>query len=84
MAGNVLSIDLKESNVVQRIKDVCTCELHCRDCQGCLHQYVCSCNDSSSSSNMCKHIHLVCRHSGNHDVTSPTAGSSDSKSDGMF
>ncbi|VEN59296.1 unnamed protein product [Callosobruchus maculatus] len=80
---NVLSIDLKESNVVQRIKDVCTCELHCRDCEGCLHQYVCSCNDSFLSSNMCKHIHLVCRHSENQDVTLPTSGTSDPINNGM-
>ncbi|CAH2016159.1 unnamed protein product [Acanthoscelides obtectus] len=66
---NVLSIDLKESNVVQRIRDSCDCESSCLYCQRCLHQYVCSCNDFFLGSNMCKHIHLICRYSDDQETT---------------
>lgn len=40
----------------------CSCEIVCTDCETCIHRFSCSCLDSSVSWNMCKHIHLLCRH----------------------
>lgn len=48
-------------HVIQEIKKDCQCKLICTDCNTCLHQYSCSCVDSSINWNMCKHIHAVCR-----------------------
>ncbi|XP_044749811.1 uncharacterized protein LOC123310409 [Coccinella septempunctata] len=35
------------------------CQLKCTLCNICIHEYICSCIDSSIKFNMCKHIHLV-------------------------
>lgn len=37
------------------------CMLLCVDCQICIHQFQCSCLDSSIRYNLCKHIHLVAK-----------------------
>ena len=37
-----------------------SCNLRCSDCNACLHDYFCSCQDNCVRLNMCKHIHLVC------------------------
>ncbi|KFM70403.1 hypothetical protein X975_24702, partial [Stegodyphus mimosarum] len=31
------------------------------ECKSCIHNYICTCIDSSIKWNMCKHIHLICR-----------------------
>ncbi len=36
-----------------------TCNLVCASCRACVHDFHCSCHDSSVISNMCKHIHLL-------------------------
>ncbi|KAB0804500.1 hypothetical protein PPYR_01470 [Photinus pyralis] len=46
---------------VEARKINCTCKLVCQQCHACIHQYSCSCIDSSVKWNMCKHVHLVCR-----------------------
>ncbi|KAJ8911225.1 hypothetical protein NQ315_014937, partial [Exocentrus adspersus] len=45
---------------IEKIKEVCDCQLICTDCGVCIHKYTCSCIDSSVRWNMCKHIHLLC------------------------
>lgn len=42
----------------------CRCQIVCAGCRTCIHKYSCSCADSAISWNMCKHIHLLCRHLG--------------------
>ena len=48
---------------VQRIHSTCpknpSCRLICRECQICIHQYVCNCPNSLILHTLCKHIHLV-------------------------
>ncbi len=62
----VTSLDEKNIYEVQRIHSKCpknpSCRLTCRDCQICIHQYVCNCPDSLILHTLCKHIHLVERY----------------------
>ncbi|GFS98241.1 uncharacterized protein NPIL_151301 [Nephila pilipes] len=52
-----------ETYLVQESNTNCSCLLICTDCSNtCIHNYSCSCLDASVKWNMCKHIHLVCRH----------------------
>lgn len=37
------------------------CVLMCKDCNFCLHNFICTCLDNAVRWNMCKHIHLLCR-----------------------
>lgn len=39
----------------------CKCTLMCVNCDTCIHEFYCTCIDSSIKFNMCKHIHLVAR-----------------------
>ncbi|ERL94932.1 hypothetical protein D910_12204, partial [Dendroctonus ponderosae] len=39
----------------------CDCQLHCDECECCIHTYSRDCIDGSIRWNMCKHVHLVCR-----------------------
>ncbi|CAH1971067.1 unnamed protein product [Acanthoscelides obtectus] len=57
----------KELNTVRKVQEDCDCDSRCLDCQGCIHEYVCSCIESSQKQNMCRHIHLVCRYNRNED-----------------
>ena len=63
----VTSLDEKNIYEVQRIHSKCpknpSCRLICRECQICIHQYVCNCPDSLILHTHCKHIHLVERYS---------------------
>ena len=63
----VTSLDEKNIYEVQRIHSKCpknpSCRLICRECQICIHQYVCNCPDSLILHTLCKHIHLVERYS---------------------
>jgi hypothetical protein len=63
---NVTSLDEKNVYEVQRIHSKCpknpSCRLSCRECQICIHQYVCNCPDSLILHTLCKHIHLVERY----------------------
>ncbi|XP_068083806.1 uncharacterized protein, partial [Anabrus simplex] len=47
--------------VVQENDISCNCSLVCDDCNTCIHQYACTCIDSSVKWNMCKHIHSICQ-----------------------
>lgn len=38
----------------------CRCEIYCDACDSCIHNYVCSCTNSSLEWNMCHHIHYLC------------------------
>lgn len=38
------------------------CILKCDDCNACLHNFKCSCEDYAERGNMCKHIHIVCQY----------------------
>ncbi|BET02747.1 Zinc finger protein [Nesidiocoris tenuis] len=51
-SGNTYDVSKSE-------KEECGCELRCDDCNICIHMFQCSCPDSSTHFNMCKHIHLV-------------------------
>ncbi|GFS54819.1 MULE domain-containing protein [Nephila pilipes] len=52
-----------ETCLVQENNTNCSCKLICTDCSNtCIHNYSCTCQDASVKWNMCKHIHLVCRH----------------------
>ncbi len=33
----------------------------CDECKTCIHQFYCSCLDSSIRWNVCKHIHYLCK-----------------------
>ena len=37
------------------------CRLNCFECNVCIHQYSCQCVDHLLYTNICKHIHLLCR-----------------------
>ncbi|KAH1008338.1 uncharacterized protein LOC109535894 isoform X1 [Dendroctonus ponderosae] len=52
----------QELYFVEQRKLHCNCKIICQECDACLHQYSCTCIDSSVRYNMCKHIHLVCTH----------------------
>jgi len=54
----------KEEYTVTRSNDKCLavdCDMHCFECEACVHSYVCTCPDNVRSFNMCKHMHLVCQ-----------------------
>ncbi|XP_050512584.1 uncharacterized protein LOC126888397 [Diabrotica virgifera virgifera] len=61
-SSEVYTVEKKECNN-------CKCKLICSDCKACLHQYTCTCLESSIKWNMCKHIHLVCRILNKHQIT---------------
>ncbi|CAG9761474.1 unnamed protein product [Ceutorhynchus assimilis] len=47
---------------IQKQETICKdCPLICKPCNVCLHQFQCSCLDSTVKYNICKHIHLVAR-----------------------
>ncbi|XP_050303264.1 uncharacterized protein LOC126741036 [Anthonomus grandis grandis] len=48
-------------NIASETTD-CKCQLLCNECKTCIHQFCCSCLDSSVKYNMCKHIHLLIRY----------------------
>ncbi|KAJ4436392.1 hypothetical protein ANN_19024 [Periplaneta americana] len=54
------SSDVKDVYFVQESALSCNCKLLCIECNTCIHQYTCTCMDSSIKWNMCKHIHNVC------------------------
>lgn len=59
---DVPSTSCQEFYKVEERKLICNnCKLVCQQCNACIHQYSCSCIDSSVKWNMCKHVHLVCR-----------------------
>lgn len=58
---SVLSSSSSEMYNVQRDDTNCSCSLICQHCKACIHNFKCTCIDSSIRWNMCKHIHLVCR-----------------------
>jgi hypothetical protein len=59
MGWQVASNSSNEMYLIEEIKESCTCQLVCDECNSCLHRYSCTCLDSSVKWNMCKHIHLV-------------------------
>lgn len=44
---------------IQETSKMCDCKLICTDCLICIHNFTCSCIDSSIKYNICKHIHLL-------------------------
>ncbi|GFY53674.1 MULE domain-containing protein [Trichonephila inaurata madagascariensis] len=49
--------------LVQQNNTNCSCKLIYTDCSNtCIRNYSCTCLDANVKWNMCKHIHLVCRH----------------------
>lgn len=46
-------------NVEKHEIENCDCKLICEPCKICIHQFACSCSESSIQWNMCYHIHLV-------------------------
>lgn len=51
---------LRDFYQVKNVGALCIdCELRCTDCGTCIHEYICTCDDSAISNNICKHIHLV-------------------------
>ena len=50
-----------EIYVIEKIQNHSCCKLACSLCDVCIHQYICTCMDSSIKWNMCKHIHYLCR-----------------------
>ena len=39
----------------------CGCKLRCDNCNICIHYYSCTCHDYLIRSNLCKHIHYLCK-----------------------
>lgn len=58
----VPSNSCKEIYIVEKLQSSCTCKIMCNECGVCIHRYTCTCLDCSIKWNMCKHIHLVCKH----------------------
>ncbi|XP_044762128.1 uncharacterized protein LOC123319303 [Coccinella septempunctata] len=56
------STETSEIYTIKEIPVACRCEFICPECKCCIHKYLCSCLDSYVKWNMCKHIHLLCRH----------------------
>ncbi|XP_050309168.1 uncharacterized protein LOC126745382 isoform X2 [Anthonomus grandis grandis] len=59
---NIASETTAELYVIQKVQRDCKCQLLCNECKTCIHQFCCSCLDSSVKYNMCKHIHLLIRY----------------------
>ena len=38
------------------------CQLKCKECNICIHQFICDCPDSLIHNTICKHVHLLQRH----------------------
>ncbi|CAG9837716.1 unnamed protein product [Diabrotica balteata] len=55
----VPSMSSTEVYYIHRDVESCMCTLKCEDCGICVHQFYCTCMDSSIKFNMCKHIHAV-------------------------
>ncbi|XP_072375185.1 uncharacterized protein [Diabrotica undecimpunctata] len=55
----VPSMSSTELYYIQRDVESCLCTLKCEDCGICIHEFYCTCMDSSIKFNMCKHIHAV-------------------------
>lgn len=49
---------------IDEVNSSCDCDLKCDKCNVCVHRFTCTCPDNIVKSNMCKHIHLVCRYIG--------------------
>lgn len=64
---------------VYRDTECCNCSLRCSDCNICIHEYYCTCIDSSIQFNMCKHIHVVGRLLNNPQNILPNEGKNKSK-----
>ncbi|KAK3923510.1 PKS-NRPS hybrid synthetase [Frankliniella fusca] len=46
--------------VTRNLSNSCSgCELYCKHCRVCIHEFSCSCHDFLTHGNMCKHIHAV-------------------------
>lgn len=55
---------VKEIYIIEeRMRVECSknCKLICAECNTCSHKFTCSCPDNAILSNMCKHIHLLCK-----------------------
>lgn len=59
---NIASSSKLKVYKIEEHNTTCKCQLACRDCGVCIHHYRCSCIDSAIKWNMCKHIHLLCKH----------------------
>ncbi|BET02069.1 Zinc finger protein [Nesidiocoris tenuis] len=57
----VFSSDSVNAYEVKLERTACACSSVCVPCNTCCHMYSCTCHDYAISSNMCKHVHLVCR-----------------------
>ena len=57
----VRSSDDARNYFLKKIKEVCNCFLTCEKCDVCVHLYECTCTDYLLYTNICKHIHLLCR-----------------------
>ena len=44
---------------LDRLKETCSCELHCSTCDVCIHMYMCTCLDATLHNTVCKHAHLL-------------------------
>lgn len=72
----------RQCNFIQKLVPRCasakfepvdeSCLLKCPQCEACVHQYLCSCQDSAIHQNMCKHIHLLVMMLNEENVTSST------------
>lgn len=58
--------------VVRKEESLCEgCNLICSYCKICIHSYICSCIDSQTKLNMCKHIHAVYRYTSSNEEVLP-------------
>ncbi|CAH0554828.1 unnamed protein product [Brassicogethes aeneus] len=58
----VPSNNTKEVYFIRERNITCHCQQFCADCQTCIHKYFCTCLDSMSRFNMCKHVHLLVKY----------------------
>ncbi|XP_054271840.1 uncharacterized protein LOC128992333 [Macrosteles quadrilineatus] len=58
---NVTSSDSGNTYMIRQIIEVCSCRIICPQCAACIHKFTCTCIDARIKSNMCKHVHLLCR-----------------------
>ena len=60
---DVMSKDGTLTYTVSFLSNTCSeqCQIRCRDCDICVHNYTCNCADALIHYTICKHIHLVAR-----------------------
>lgn len=55
----IKSDQLEENFEVFYLQSCCECKIRCKNCNVCIHEYMCTCGDFRTQQTMCAHIHKV-------------------------